>query len=428
MNTRTTPSAALHGRLLPLYFATFLQGIWLWVPVEKLFMNEIGFDAAAVGLMAAVYAAVPPLAEVPSGILADRWSRRGVLVVASFAAMASVLVAGSSTNVPTYFVSAFFLGVYFAMRSGTLEAVVYDTVLEATGGSEQFETKVGRVRMIESAALVSSALAGGLLASATSTRLTYFLTIPFTALSVLALLRFKEPRLHESDDKTTLRDHLQVTYQTLTRRGQLRAVIVLAVLTSLVMTTIFEFGPLWLVALGAAAAIYGPHWAGLMSTFGLGGLLAGRLSFDRWTTVVPVTGAVLVSALVLTTSRNVLVVTVAQIVLVLLMVAASIHVTRLVHDSVPSAIRAGVASGVGAASWIVFLPFAVGFGFVSQRYGVHAAGWMLVVVTLAASGLLLRVALRGRSLVAVDAPDASEPVAAAVPARTAVAEVAEVAA
>src|SRR5262245_58856350 len=362
MNSRTTSSATLHRRLLPLYLATFLQGIWLWVPVEKLFMNDIGFDAAAVGLMAAVYAAVPPLAEVPSGVLADRWSRRGVLVLAGFAAMASVLVGGLSTNVPTYFISALFLGVYFAMRSGTVEAVVYDTVLEMTGGSEEYETKVGRVRMLESAALVSSALAGGLLANATSVRLTYFLTIPFTALSVVALLRFREPRLHESGDHTTLRDHLRVTYQTLTRRGQLRPVIALAVLTALVTTTIFEFGPLWLVALGAAAALYGPHWAGLMSTFGLGGLLAGRLDFERWTTVVPVIGIALLSSLTLTTSRSIVVVTLAQITLVLLMVAASIHVTRLLHDAVPSAIRAGVASGVGAVSWIVFLPFAVIFG------------------------------------------------------------------
>ena len=417
MNPRTTSSTALHRRLLPLYTATFLQGVWLWVPVEKLFMNQIGFDAATVGLMAAVYAAVPPLAEVPSGILADRWSRRGVLVVASVAAMVSVLVGGLSTNVSMYFVAALFLGLYFAMRSGTVEAVVYDTVLELNGDSEQYETKVGRVRMIESAALVSSALAGGLLAELTSARLMYFLTIPFTAASIVALLRFREPRLHEADDQTDLRDHLRVTYQTLTRRGQLRAVIALAVLTSLVMTTIFEFGPLWLLALGAAAGFYGPHWAGLMSTFGLGGMLAGRLRFDQWTTVAPVSVVVVFASLVLTTSRSIIVVTLAQIVLVLLMMAASIHITRLMHDAVPSAIRAGVASGVGAVSWIVFLPFAVGFGFVSEQYGVEAAGWMVVAVAVVVSGLMLRVALRGRRL--ADAAAGLEPVADCVGARTA---------
>ena len=38
-------------------------------------MSEIGFDPASVGVMAAAYAAVVPIIEIPSGILADRWSR-----------------------------------------------------------------------------------------------------------------------------------------------------------------------------------------------------------------------------------------------------------------------------------------------------------------------------------------------------------------
>jgi hypothetical protein len=160
-----------------------------------------------------------------------------------------------------------------------------------------------------------------------------------------------------------------------------------------------------------------------MSTFGLGGMLAGRLDFDRWTTVVPVVGIALLSSLALTTSQSIVVVTVAQITLVLLIVAASIHVTRLLHDAVPSAIRAGVASGVGAVSWMAFLPFAVGFGFVSQHYGVHAAGWMVVAAMSLAGGLLLRVALRPAPVSAADRSAAQpKPVASAVPAGCAVAE------
>ena len=48
-------------------------------------MTEIGFDAASIGVMAAAYAALVPIIEIPSGILADRWSRRGVLVIAAVA-------------------------------------------------------------------------------------------------------------------------------------------------------------------------------------------------------------------------------------------------------------------------------------------------------------------------------------------------------
>ena len=403
---------SLRKRLLPLHVAIALQGVMLWVPVEKLFMNDIGFDAASVGLMAAAYAAVVPIIEIPSGILADRWSRRGVLVIATAALMLCSLIGGLSDDVPTYIVSALVLGVYFAMYSGTMDAIVYDTVLEETGGSGSFEKRIGRVRLVESVTLVSSSLVGGWLAGLTSTRLMYFLTVPFAALSIVAYLRFAEPRLHKSEARTSLRSHVAVTYRTITRRGQLLPIVALAVLASLILQVIFEFGPLWLVALAASAVLYGPYWAGLVSTLGLGGLLAGRLRFDRPATLAGVIGLMILASLVLTVSASVLIVTIAQVVLALLVVAASIHVTRLLHDAVPSTIRSGVASGVGAVSWMAFLPFALAFGLVSKHIGVHTAGWMITAVTVVAGALLAKVALGHRPHEVDDDPAAPEPVPA----------------
>jgi hypothetical protein len=52
---------SLARRLLPLQVGVALQGLILWVPIEKLFMTQIGFNAASVGVMAAAYAAVVPL-------------------------------------------------------------------------------------------------------------------------------------------------------------------------------------------------------------------------------------------------------------------------------------------------------------------------------------------------------------------------------
>ena len=305
------PRSPLTRRLLPLHVATALQGFMLWVPVEKLFMSEIGFDAAAVGFVAAAYAAVVPIVEVPSGVLADRWSRRGVLIVASIALALCALIGGLSTDVFTYMLSALILGVFFAMHSGTLDAVLYDTVLEEDGQSDAFEQRIGQVRLTESLALVAGSLSGGWIASLTSTRLTYFLTVPFAVLSVLAYLRYREPRLHQTGVRTPLRRHLTLTYGTLIRRGQLLPMLTLTVLISLLLQLIVEFGPLWLVALGTPAILYGPYWAGLMSTFGLGGLLAGRVKLENPLTAGIAATLMILASLTLTATMSVLVVTIA---------------------------------------------------------------------------------------------------------------------
>ena len=380
-------------RLLPLHAAVLLQNVGLWVPVEKLFLDEIGFDAASVGLMAAAYAAVVPLLEIPSGILADRWSRRGVLALATLALLVSATIGGLSHSVTTYIVGAMFLGVFFALQSGTVDAVVYDTVLEEMGNGDAFERRIGRIRMMESAGLVSSALAGGWLAAVTEPRLTYFLTLPFLAASMLALTAFREPRLYRTAEHTSLRTHVATTYRTLTQRGCLLPLVGVMVLTSLLANMMFEFGPLWLVALSAPAVLYGPHFAGLTSSFGLAGLLAGRLRLGDPVGMAAVVAVMLGSSLVMTAVHDPVVVTAAQVVLTVLAVMLGILLTARLHDAVPSAIRAGVASGIGTFTWIAFLPFGLLFGYVSKQVGVYTAGWMIVGATAVAGALLVRLSL-----------------------------------
>jgi predicted MFS family arabinose efflux permease len=381
-------------RLVPLQIAAFLQGIGFWVPVEKLFMTGIGFDAATIGVMAAAYAALVPLVEVLSGILADRWSRRGVLVIAGIAMFTSVLIGGLSRNVVTYIVAALVLGIYFAMYAGTVEAIVYDTVLEETSDSTAYERQIGRIRLIESVALVLSALAGGLIAAATSARLTYFLTLPFVVVSLLALAAFREPRLHETSERSPLRDHLKVTYAAIVNGRRLVPIAAASIMSALVLQAIFEFGPLWLIALSASPVLYGPFWAGLVSTLGIGGLLAGRLRLDRPLPIVLLVIAMLLACLTMTSSHNLASLTIAMIVLALLLVVVGIHLSRLLHDAVPSTIRTGVASGISAVSWIFFLPFALGFGAVSNHSGVYTSGWMITAAAALTGAALIWMVLR----------------------------------
>jgi hypothetical protein len=411
----------LARRMLPLQVGVALQGFMLWVSVEKLFQTSIGFDAASIGAVAAAYSAIIPLLEVPSGILADRWSRTGLLALASGALAVGSLLGGLSTNVATYAAAALLLGVYFALNSGTLEAVVYDIVLEETGSGELYERWIGRVRLAESLALAISALAGGVLAGWTAPRATYFATVPFALLSIVAFLRFAEPQLHHDAEPVALRRHVVTTVNAMTRIPPVRRVLLLAALTALLTQTVFEFGPLWLVDLRAPAALFGPYWAALVATLGLGGYLAAKLRLDRRVTVLPLAVALAATPVLLAVSRSLLVVALAQTVLQLLLAIITIHAGRLVNDAVPSTIRAGVSSGVGTLSWVLFLPFSLVFGAVARDRGTQWAGWVLLGTAVLLALLLVASAWIRRAVVVASgvAVDADAPVVPVVPAAAA---------
>jgi uncharacterized membrane protein YGL010W len=98
------------------------------------------------------------------------------------------------------------------------------------------------------------------------------------------------------------------------------------------------------------------------------------------------------SALALTTGDDPIVVITAQVLLALLLVAVSTVLTRQLHDQIPSALRAGVTSGVGTLTWIGFLPLAIAFGLLSKHSGIDGAAWLLVATTAATGASLLRLA------------------------------------
>jgi MFS family permease len=384
---------SLTRRLLPLYIAAFSQGLVLWAPIEKVFLRSLGFDQTALGLMVACYSSLIPLLDLFSGLLADRWSRKGVLMLASVASMLNALLGGLSHNVPTYLVSTLFFGVEVALVSGTYESILYDTLLEHIGHSHAFEQRLGQVKLLSSVALLISSLAGGLVATLLSPRLAYFATIPLVAISLGALLTFREPHLHRSEKRTSLPSHLRTISQTLFRRGKTLRIVTVLLAASLLLSVIFEFGPLWQLALAAPVGLYGLANAAVLSAGGVGSLLAARLTLAKPATIVGVALLLVASSLALVFVRNAVAVILAQGMLVAGGVAISMVFTRLLHDSLPSGVRAGAASGVSALSSMAFVFFALLFGVVSQHVGVFHAGWMVVGVALLAGALLVTVAM-----------------------------------
>ena len=186
-------------------------------------------------------------------------------MLAGGASLASVVVGGLSRNVATYVASAMLLGVYFALQSGTVDAIVYDTLIEDVGDAGGFERQYGRIQALNSVALTASALAGGLIAVMLSARDTYLLTIPSAVAGLIMLTRFREPSLHRRHAKPRLRAHLSATWRTITGQPAIAPIALAMMLGAATTQMLFEFGPLWLVAAAVPTLVFGPYTAAMTS-------------------------------------------------------------------------------------------------------------------------------------------------------------------
>jgi MFS family permease len=400
---------SLSRRLGPLLVAISLQGLLLWVPIEKLFLTEIGFTPISIGIMAAAYSAVVPVVEVPSGVLADRWSRTGLLMLSIVALFVGTAICGLSHGVASYIGGASLLGVYFALNSGTVESMVYDTVMEENGSSESFERWLGRVRAAESIALVVSALGGGLLAAHTSTRFTYFATLPLVAGAIVALLFFREPQLHKASERVSIREHVVLALSAITRSRHVAHVALASALITMLASAIYEFGPLWLVAMDAPMTWYGPYSAAVFGMVAVGGLATGVLSRSPRAAMIAAALLTPIATVMLAVTDRLGVVVAGQVAIALALVVAEVRCGQLLHDAVASNIRTGVASGVSTLSWIMFVPLAIGFGWVARHLGIHAGGWILTAIAVTLAALLATLVLGSQREVAQGRPTVRPP-------------------
>jgi MFS family permease len=372
--TTTLKARPIETRLRPLYATGFIHGFALWYSIEKLFMRSIGLNDYLITIATLVYITVMMIANIPLGILADRWSRKGVLYLATCALIASSLICGVSRGLTMYAAGISVWGLFYAAYAGTYDSVIYDVVLEETGSADSFEQLYGQLQMFDSAAFITGALLSAGIARYASLRLEYFLTIPFTCCAFYTLHRFREPSLHRKAAEARLSAHLGQLLRAATK-ADVAWIVVGLVANCLAMRLLFEFCQLWYLGLALPAVWYGPSFALLYSGAWSGGALADRLEGGR--TVLAAGFGTLAIAIGLFVSAPVVTIG-AQVVAIIGITVLNITLTRYLHDAMPSKIRAGASSVVSTIGYGVFMPTALGFGLLSRAHGIFQASVFVV--------------------------------------------------
>lgn len=379
--TIKTPTDTLTKRLRPLYIAGFLQGFVLWYAIEKLFMTSIGFNSQTIAIETIIFTVVMLISNIPMGVLADRWSRKGVLMLATGFLVANSIVSGSSHGFWMYTIGICLWGVYYAAYLGCYDSIVYDIVLEETNSSDKFEHYYGRIQLFESLALIASSLLSGIVVHFSTMRMTYFLTVPLALASLPALYVFKEPLIHKKELTDHILIHLKETLSAVTKRGQIFWIVLCLICLTVSMRIVFEFDQLWLIALAVPAVLFGPINAFLLTATGSSGLVAKLIKKKHASVMASGVLVVLASFVMLT--HSIYMIILAQMILLAGILILNIIVGRYLHDTMPSNIRAGASSVVTTLGYLCFLPIAYLFGHISQNYSIFQAAWVLIAMTVA---------------------------------------------
>jgi MFS family permease len=232
---------------IPRYFVyTALKGFGfgLFMAVWVIYLQQQrGLSLAQAATIDVTFFVAAALAEIPTGIVADRFGRKTSMTAGATLMCVGLLGWTFAPTLPLIIIAYVAMGVGITFLSGAEDAFFYES-LHAAGRGDDYTRLLGRVSATFPGALALGSVVGGFLA-AMSLILPFLIAGLFLLLALGVVLTFKEPQAEKRSDgqaRPSLSEVLRQTLALLRARPALRfSILYLAIvpLASFMIESVF---------------------------------------------------------------------------------------------------------------------------------------------------------------------------------------------
>ncbi|MBU4299293.1 MFS transporter [Patescibacteria group bacterium] len=120
---------SLKSNIKKFYVQSFLEALSFPGAIWILYLLKSGLSLEKVGLLVSVMFLTQFIFEIPSSILADRYSRKNILIIGTIFSVLSSILFFSGNSFVVFLLAVVFSGIYASFVSGTDHALIYDTLL-----------------------------------------------------------------------------------------------------------------------------------------------------------------------------------------------------------------------------------------------------------------------------------------------------------
>jgi MFS family permease len=176
------------------YAYGYLREVVLIYPVYAIMIGQNGITAIELSTLFIVWAGSAMIFELPSGVVADRYSRKRLLVLSGVLKGSAFIVWWIAPEFFGYLTGFVLWGAGTSLASGTAESFLFDTLNERRDGVS-FARIYGRGMAASSLGIATALAAGGYLAESGYTLpLALSIAAPWSAALVVAVFLVEPPR------------------------------------------------------------------------------------------------------------------------------------------------------------------------------------------------------------------------------------------
>jgi len=264
----------------PYLLFQFFQDFALVYPVYLIYFQQTGLSYLQLSWLLAIWGAAVLLVEVPSGLLADLWSRKWSLVIGMVLKGAGFLVWLVRPDFTGFAVGFMLWGFQEAICTGTTEALLYDMLKDSEEESRFVEIS-GKGVLVGRLGVVLSVLLGGWVFSLDPALVMVASAVSMVAAALCAALLARPRSAHRGVPHAAgFRVHLRAVLASVQAAAAVKGMLPLVLFGSLsivVYGVLDEYDFLFAQHRGVPVALVGVWGAGRFILEGLGAGLAHRL-------------------------------------------------------------------------------------------------------------------------------------------------------
>ncbi|AJY75358.1 MFS transporter [Paenibacillus beijingensis] len=381
------------ANLWKLYALRFFSSLIPAYVIERLYWEERGMTIQMVVYTEIIYAVTIVLLEVPTGVIADKWGRKRMLVISALLGCGEFIILLAATEFWHFALVVLLAGVSRSAGSGSENALLYDSLI-VQGRASSFEKELGRLNVCDFVSSVLAALSGSLLASRLGLELNYWISLGSALIALLISLLLAEPspngRNASAEESIPFKRYVAESLLFFRTNPGVRVVLLSGMVTGTALGFIDEFWQLYANRLGTPVLYFGLLSAALMVLRMPGNLLVHVLlnRFSYRTLLITVTAVFAAGFTFAAISKNYAGLA-AMLVICFFSGVMEPLAAGYLHHRIDSSMRATIDSFQSLGLNVFHIAAGLGFGYFSVRYDVFGGYGFIALLCAAFLGWLI---------------------------------------
>ncbi|MBY0148160.1 MFS transporter [Neobacillus niacini] len=369
-----------------LYLIIFFHNLIPAYVIERLFWEQRGMTVLLVVLCEIIYAVSIVIFEIPTGVFADKYGRKPLLVIGAVLSVFEFITLLFAYDFWSFALVVFLAGISSACTSGAFNALLYDS-LAAVNKQSSFEKMVGRMNSLDLIGAMIAALSGSVLAKYYGFELNYILSALGMFIAFVFTILLKEPprTTPEVRQNTKLNSFISYIKKSLLfykSNPKLVTILINAMGIGACITYLDEFWQLYLDEAGFSVLFFGVFSACISLARIPGNILAASLlTYFKTESIIHFILALTTVCFFATAIFPGLF---GLLTIIIIFIGSGVIdpvVTGFLHHHGSSNIRATIESFQSLIESVITFSVGIGFGMISSHFSVISGFFFLGVIS-----------------------------------------------